>query len=184
MSNIGKPLALGALALLAGGALLYSPRGGTLSPVRSRSQPYWQRTGFLSKFLQDLKPAAGGLDSIQVPEGFEVQIVAGPDLVNYPMFIAYDDRGRLFVCESAGKNLPDDEMQAKRQSQTLFRRLGEAYYAQERQGGSAEAVASALTALDQHVVAQADKKTQADAGAATSGPVPAPTADATLTDNQ
>jgi uncharacterized protein (DUF2164 family) len=74
-----------------------------------------------------------------------------------------------------------DQMQAKRQSQFLFRRLGEAYYAQQRQGGSAEAVTAALAALDEHVAAQAEKErataangsAEADAGAATSGPVPA-----------
>jgi len=53
------------------------------------------------------------VESIQVPDGFEVEVAAGPDLVNYPMFIAYDDRGRLFVCESAGRNISDEDMQAK-----------------------------------------------------------------------
>src|SRR3989442_69279 len=84
MSKTGRSLLIGALTLLAGGAWVYSRRTGTRNPGRSQSPPYWQRTGFLSKFLQDLKPAAGGLESIQVPEGFEVQRVAGPDLVNYP----------------------------------------------------------------------------------------------------
>ena len=54
-----------------------------------------------------------------------------------------------------------DQMQAKRQSQTLLRHLGEAYYAQQREGGSSEAVMAALVALDEHVAAQAAK----DAGA-------------------
>jgi hypothetical protein len=74
-----------------------------------------------------------------------------------------------------------DQLQAKRQSQALFRRLGEAYYAQQRQDGSAEAVAAALAALDEHVAAQAEKdgatsdtgSVNDDEGAATSGPVPA-----------
>jgi hypothetical protein len=78
-----------------------------------------------------------------------------------------------------------DQMQAKRQSQALFRRLGEAYYAQQRQDGSAEAVAAALTALDEHVAAQAEKEAAAattgsvesTVGAATSGPVPGDGAD-------
>jgi hypothetical protein len=73
-----------------------------------------------------------------------------------------------------------DQLQAKRQSQALFRRLGEAYYAQQRQQGSAEAVTAALAALDAHVAAQAEKESatatngsaEADTGAATSGPVP------------
>ena len=113
MSKTAKSLTIGALVLLAAGVLLYSRRNGRPNPAQRKSQPYWQRTGFLSKFLQDLDPGARGIQSIQVPEGFEVTLAAGPDLVNYPMFIAYDDRGRLFVCESAGKNMADDEMQAK-----------------------------------------------------------------------
>jgi hypothetical protein len=78
-----------------------------------------------------------------------------------------------------------DQMQAKRQSQALFRRLGEAYYAQQRQSGSAEAVAAALAALDQHVAAQAEKEAggpsrggvEPNAGAGPSGPMPAATGD-------
>ncbi len=70
-----------------------------------------------------------------------------------------------------------DEMQSKRQSQALFRRLGEAYYAQLRHAGSSEAVAAALAAVDQYVAAQAEKKGGEDADGATSGPVPAPGAD-------
>ncbi len=42
---------------------------------------------------------------IQVPPGFEVTIAAGPDLVRHPMMAGFDERGRLFVAESAGLNL-------------------------------------------------------------------------------
>ncbi len=45
-----------------------------------------------------------GLASIQVPEGFAVELAAGPDLVSYPMMAAFDERGRLFVSESTGAN--------------------------------------------------------------------------------
>ncbi|HUE58069.1 MAG TPA: hypothetical protein VMO88_00665 [Acidimicrobiales bacterium] len=43
-----------------------------------------------------------------------------------------------------------DQLQAKRQWDGLLRDLGEAYYAQVRQGASHEAVDSALAALDSH----------------------------------
>ena len=43
-----------------------------------------------------------------------------------------------------------DEVQAKRQADQLLRDLGAAYYAAERQGGSAEDVATALAAVDDH----------------------------------
>jgi hypothetical protein len=46
-----------------------------------------------------------------------------------------------------------DQVQAKRQAQTLLRNLGAAYYAQQREGGSEAAVTAALAAMDEHVAA-------------------------------
>ena len=92
--------------------MFYSRRSDR-STRASKTLPYYRRTGFLSKFLQESNAGPRGVESIQVPDGFEVEVAAGPDLVNYPMFIAYDDRGRLFVCESAGRNVSDEDMQAK-----------------------------------------------------------------------
>jgi hypothetical protein len=43
------------------------------------------------------------------------------------------------------------EVQAKRASDALLRDLGAAFYAEQRQGGSSEAVVSALRAIDTHV---------------------------------
>lgn len=40
-----------------------------------------------------------------VPSGFVVEQVAGPPLVERPMMASFDDRGRLFVCDSSGFNL-------------------------------------------------------------------------------
>ena len=48
--------------------------------------------------------------SIQVPKGFVVEKIAGPPLVSYPMLGAFDESGRLFVCESAGKNLDAQQL--------------------------------------------------------------------------
>ena len=104
---------VGSLALLAGAVLFYSRRLDRSSRAKGQTLPYYRRTGFLSKFLQESNAGPRGVESIHVPDGFEVEQVAGPDLVNYPMFIAYDDRGRLFVCESAGRNVSDEDMQAK-----------------------------------------------------------------------
>ncbi len=42
------------------------------------------------------------VNTIHVSEGFEVELVAGPDLVDYPMFATLDETGRLFVFESTG----------------------------------------------------------------------------------
>ncbi|MEZ5943083.1 MAG: HEAT repeat domain-containing protein [Planctomycetaceae bacterium] len=39
---------------------------------------------------------------LQVPEGFELQLVAGPNLVERPIAISRDDEGALYVTDSAG----------------------------------------------------------------------------------
>ena len=41
---------------------------------------------------------------INVPKGFEVEMVAGPPLTSHPMLACFDDRGRLYVAESTGVN--------------------------------------------------------------------------------
>jgi putative membrane-bound dehydrogenase-like protein len=45
-----------------------------------------------------------------VPEGFVVERVAAPPLVAHPMMAGFDERGRLFVAENAGVNLPFAEL--------------------------------------------------------------------------
>lgn len=39
-----------------------------------------------------------------VPEGFEIELVAGPPLVEYPTMACFDDAGRLYVSEGANIN--------------------------------------------------------------------------------
>jgi putative membrane-bound dehydrogenase-like protein len=41
-------------------------------------------------------------ESIKVRDGYSVDVAAGPDLVDYPMFATVDESGRLFVFESIG----------------------------------------------------------------------------------
>ncbi len=48
--------------------------------------------------------------SISVPDGFTVEVVAAPPLVERPMLAAFDDQGRLYVCDSAGVNLRGAEL--------------------------------------------------------------------------
>ncbi|MEX0819799.1 MAG: PVC-type heme-binding CxxCH protein, partial [Pirellulaceae bacterium] len=50
---------------------------------------------------------------IHVPDGFVVEVAAAPPLVKHPMMAAFDDRGRLFIAESAGENLPRAELEAR-----------------------------------------------------------------------
>ena len=48
---------------------------------------------------------------IQVPKGFVVELAAGPPLVAHPTMAGFDDRGRLYVCDGAGLNLPQEELE-------------------------------------------------------------------------
>jgi putative membrane-bound dehydrogenase-like protein len=45
---------------------------------------------------------ASDLEGIAVPEGYTLEVAAGPDLVDFPMFATVDEQGRLFVFESIG----------------------------------------------------------------------------------
>jgi putative membrane-bound dehydrogenase-like protein len=47
---------------------------------------------------------------ITVPEGFVVEKVAGPPLVQRPIMACFDDQGRLYVGDSAGVNLKFDDL--------------------------------------------------------------------------
>ncbi len=42
---------------------------------------------------------------IKVRDGFEITLAAAPPLLKYPMMACLDDRGRLYVAESDGRNL-------------------------------------------------------------------------------
>lgn len=50
---------------------------------------------------------------IQLPPGYVAELVAGPPLVRHPMMAGFDDRGRLFISESAGQNLNNNELDAQ-----------------------------------------------------------------------
>src|SRR5438128_6768719 len=41
-----------------------------------------------------------------LPAGFEIELVAGPPLVNRPIVADFDDQGRLYVADSSGSNDP------------------------------------------------------------------------------
>ena len=49
---------------------------------------------------QSTPPAA--VDGVTVPEGFEVERVAGPPLVDRPIVADFDEQGRLYVADSSG----------------------------------------------------------------------------------
>jgi putative membrane-bound dehydrogenase-like protein len=55
-----------------------------------------------------------------VPPGFVVEQVAGPPLVEHPIFACFDERGRLFVAETAGRNLPYEDLAKSPPSRILL----------------------------------------------------------------
>jgi putative membrane-bound dehydrogenase-like protein len=61
-----------------------------------------------------------GLASLHVPEGFTVEIAAGPELSSYPMFMEFDEQGRLFIAESSGMDKSGKEMQAEPECMILM----------------------------------------------------------------
>ncbi|MBX7167097.1 MAG: HEAT repeat domain-containing protein [Pirellulales bacterium] len=59
------------------------------------------------------------LATISVPEGFVVEQVAGPPLVEHPMMASFDPQGRLYVADSAGFNLSAEELLAQTPNRIL-----------------------------------------------------------------
>src|SRR5258706_16448577 len=52
--------------------------------------------------------------TISVPDGFEVDPVAGPPLVERPIEADFDEQGRLYVSDSSGSNeKPDKQLLEK-----------------------------------------------------------------------
>jgi len=49
-----------------------------------------------------------------LPDGFNVELVAGPPLVDRPIHADFDERGRLYVCESSGTNDKVEKQLAER----------------------------------------------------------------------
>jgi hypothetical protein len=61
-------------------------------------------------FAARTPPDLTGLSAIRVPSGFKVELAACPELTSYPMMGTFDDRGRLFIAESSGNPLNDNQM--------------------------------------------------------------------------
>ena len=76
-----------------------------------------------SSRLKKLESAAEETPTIStftVPEGFVVEAVALPPLVSHPMMACLDDRGRMFISESAGKNAKAPELLRTRPHKILM----------------------------------------------------------------
>src|SRR5262245_37839485 len=55
-------------------------------------------------------PGESAKSLFQLPPGFVIEKVAEAPLVEHPMMACFDERGRLFIAESAGQNLPAKEL--------------------------------------------------------------------------
>jgi putative membrane-bound dehydrogenase-like protein len=91
------------------------------APLRSRPAP---RSGLVSyTLLCALLFCASALPAAQfkfpnqtftLPDGFEIELVAGPPLVQRPISGSFDDQGRLYVTDSSGSNdKPDQQLREK-----------------------------------------------------------------------
>jgi putative membrane-bound dehydrogenase-like protein len=54
-----------------------------------------------------------------LPAGFEIELVAGPPLVNRPIVADFDEQGRLYVADSSGSNEPVKQQLLKRPHRIL-----------------------------------------------------------------
>jgi putative heme-binding domain-containing protein len=70
--------------------------------------------------LQNDPAAAADKLRFHVPAGFVVEQVAAPPLVRFPLFAAFDDRGRLYVAEGTGTNLPGEQLAKKKLGRILL----------------------------------------------------------------
>ena len=65
---------------------------------------------FTISFVQGEETVQFAPPPFQLPEGFEIELVAGPPLVKHPMLGSFDREGRLYVCESAGENMNAEQL--------------------------------------------------------------------------
>ena len=87
-----------------------------VSMRRSRHCPDMPlRSILLVQFLSMLLSAIVVADeAFEVPEGFEVSYATTPGLVRHPMMGTVDPQGHLYVCEAAGVNLKQLELEEQR----------------------------------------------------------------------
>ncbi|MBT7916342.1 MAG: c-type cytochrome [Planctomycetaceae bacterium] len=78
--------------------------GPLVSSARAEERPNVIATALPLEFIPQ---------QIDVPEGFSIELVAGPPLVEHPTFATFDDHGKLYVCNNAGVNLSADDLEAQ-----------------------------------------------------------------------
>src|SRR5215207_721458 len=86
--------------------------------TRFFSKAYWSPVAILFALL--LSTAAHSADfklsdhTLTVPDGFKVELIGAPPLVDRPIYGAFDEEGRLYVVDSSGSNdKPDKQLEDK-----------------------------------------------------------------------
>ncbi len=97
-----------------------SPR---VRPRRTRAPIATTLAALLGLLTATAAPRAGEVTiagrTFTVPEGFTVEQVAGPPLVDRPIVANFDERGRLYVADSSGSNDPVQQQLAERPHRIL-----------------------------------------------------------------
>ena len=71
-------------------------------------------------FFTRAETAQSSPPEMTVPPGFQVELVAGPPLVNRPIVADFDEQGRLYVADSSGSNAKV-EVQLEERSHRIVR---------------------------------------------------------------
>jgi putative membrane-bound dehydrogenase-like protein len=105
----------GAWVPLTAGRLVLRAEGAEVLYRNLAIKPVWGGPLEVSPAAAAVPPARPFAPaSLEVPEGFTAELVAGPPLVTHPMMACFDDAGRLFVAESAGLNLEAHDLELVR----------------------------------------------------------------------
>src|SRR5262249_44677939 len=77
----------------------------------SRSACAWTLVSAVALVVSQAGPDPAKADTVRLrghaftlPDGFEVEPVAGPPLVDRPIVADFDEQGRLYVADSSGSN--------------------------------------------------------------------------------
>ncbi|HEV3298260.1 MAG TPA: PVC-type heme-binding CxxCH protein [Planctomycetaceae bacterium] len=81
----------------------------------------WALIAFVAPFSDAASAGETALNGhvFSLPDGFEIELVAGPPLVNRPITGAFDELGRLYVADSSGSNDPVKKQLAERPHRIL-----------------------------------------------------------------
>ena len=75
---------------------------GTIDPMKPKLLPLVHVAIFASAISAQAAEFKFATQTLTVPDGFTIELIAGPPLVNRPISIAFDEQGHLYATDSAG----------------------------------------------------------------------------------